>query len=83
MNHLVIRLGGTGGKIIRALRKSLYQEFHGEKMAEANWLLDVSLLRQPTPNVAGRCLSLNKATCGLLHALATDRIHPCAMSASL
>lgn len=36
MNHLVIGLGGTGGKIIRALRKSLYQEFHGEKMAEAN-----------------------------------------------
>jgi hypothetical protein len=29
MNHLVIGLGGTGGKIIRALRKSLYQEFHG------------------------------------------------------
>jgi hypothetical protein len=29
MNHLVIGLGGTGGKIIRALRKSLYREFHG------------------------------------------------------
>ena len=31
MNHFVIGLGGTGGKIIRALRKSLYQEFHGDK----------------------------------------------------
>ena len=31
MNHFVIGLGGTGGKIIRALRKSLYQEFHGGK----------------------------------------------------
>ena len=25
---VIIGLGGTGGKIIRALRKSLYQEFH-------------------------------------------------------
>ena len=30
-NHLVIGLGGTGGKIIRALRKTIYQEFrHAE-----------------------------------------------------
>lgn len=34
MNHLVIGLGGTGGKIIRALRKSLYQEFRGDKLAD-------------------------------------------------
>jgi hypothetical protein len=26
-NHLIIALGGTGGKIIRALRKSIYEEF--------------------------------------------------------
>ena len=26
-NHLIIGLGGTGGKIIRAFRKTLYQEF--------------------------------------------------------
>lgn len=26
-NHLIIGLGGTGGKIIRALRKSIYEEF--------------------------------------------------------
>ena len=36
MNHLVIGLGGTGGKIIRALRKTLYQEFRGEKIAAAD-----------------------------------------------
>ena len=29
MNHLVIGLGGTGGKIIRALRKTLHQEWLG------------------------------------------------------
>jgi len=34
MNHLVIGLGGTGGKIIRALRKSLYQELRGGKLAD-------------------------------------------------
>jgi Tubulin like len=26
-NHVVIGLGGTGGKIIRALRKTIFQEF--------------------------------------------------------
>ncbi len=33
MNHFVIGLGGTGGKIIRSLRKSVYQEFHGDRPA--------------------------------------------------
>ncbi|MBV5290651.1 MAG: hypothetical protein J0648_12645 [Pelodictyon phaeoclathratiforme] len=26
-NHLLIGLGGTGGKILRALRKNVFQEF--------------------------------------------------------
>jgi len=26
-NHLIIGLGGTGGKIIRAFRKIIFQEF--------------------------------------------------------
>jgi hypothetical protein len=26
-NHLIIGLSGTGGKIIRALRKTIYREF--------------------------------------------------------
>ena len=34
MNHFIIGLGGTGGKIIRALRKSLYQEFHGSAIPD-------------------------------------------------
>ena len=34
MNHLIIGLGGTGGKIIRALRKTLYQEFHADKLSD-------------------------------------------------
>ena len=28
-NHLLIGLGGTGGKILRALRKNIFQEFRG------------------------------------------------------
>src|SRR5215471_15301297 len=35
-NHLVIGLGGTGGKILRALRKSVYQEFRGQDPANVN-----------------------------------------------
>lgn len=27
MNHLIIGLGGTGGKVVRALRKAIYQEY--------------------------------------------------------
>src|SRR4051812_36498005 len=26
-NHLIIGLGGTGGKVIRALRRAIYEEF--------------------------------------------------------
>ncbi|MBV9678957.1 MAG: tubulin-like doman-containing protein [Acidobacteriaceae bacterium] len=29
-NHLILGLGGTGGKMIRALRKTIYQEFRNE-----------------------------------------------------
>lgn len=28
-NHLIIGLGGTGGKVLRELRKRVYEEFHG------------------------------------------------------
>ena len=30
-NHLLIGLGGTGGKILRALRKNIFQEFRGNE----------------------------------------------------
>ncbi|MHB8123090.1 MAG: tubulin-like doman-containing protein [Desulfuromonadaceae bacterium] len=35
-NHLIIGLGGTGGKIIRSFRKTLYQEFRVKKPDTAN-----------------------------------------------
>jgi hypothetical protein len=30
-NHLVIGLGGTGGKVLRALRKNVFQEYRGDE----------------------------------------------------
>jgi hypothetical protein len=35
-NHLIIGLGGTGGKIIRAFRKTLFQEFRTHKPDTVN-----------------------------------------------
>lgn len=35
-NHLIVGLGGTGGKIIRALRKTIYQEFRQQNADGAN-----------------------------------------------
>jgi hypothetical protein len=35
-NHLIIGLGGTGGKIIRALRKTLFQEYRGRRLERVN-----------------------------------------------
>ena len=35
-NHLIIGLGGTGGKIIRAFRKTLFQEFRGRRLEKVN-----------------------------------------------
>jgi hypothetical protein len=35
-NHLVIGLGGSGGKIIRAYRKAVYQEFRQDNPSDTN-----------------------------------------------
>jgi hypothetical protein len=35
-NHLIIGLGGTGGKIIREFRKTLFQEFRGRRLDKIN-----------------------------------------------
>jgi molybdopterin biosynthesis enzyme MoaB len=35
-NHLIIGLGGTGGKIIRAFRKTIFQEFRKTEPEEVN-----------------------------------------------
>jgi hypothetical protein len=35
-NHLIIGLGGTGGKIIRSLRKTIYNEFRDNNPSDVN-----------------------------------------------
>lgn len=35
-NHLLVGLGGTGGKIIRSIRKSIYQNYRAEQPKGAN-----------------------------------------------
>ena len=30
-NHLIIGLGGTGGKVLREMRKRVYEEFHSNE----------------------------------------------------
>lgn len=35
-NHLIIGLGGTGGRVIRALRKTIYQEYRKHQPEEVN-----------------------------------------------
>ncbi len=69
MNHLVIGLGGTGGKIIRALRKILFQEFHGKQPAgvdigylyvdSSNEMMSVD---DPTWKILGTSVQIPKAS---------------------
>jgi hypothetical protein len=33
-NHILVGLGGTGGKVLKAFRKRLYQEFNAEQRAQ-------------------------------------------------
>jgi hypothetical protein len=69
MNHLIIGLGGTGGKIIRALRKNLYQEFHGDKSpdSEIGYLYidsssEMMSIDDPSWKTLGTSVQLSKAS---------------------
>lgn len=33
-NHILIGLGGTGGKVLKAFRKRLYQEYNDDERAK-------------------------------------------------
>ena len=37
-NHLLIGLGGTGGKILRAMRKRIYEEFGSNELTDKTHL---------------------------------------------
>lgn len=67
-NHLIIGLGGTGGKIIRAFRKTLFQEFRGrrpEKVKLDFLYVDSSPemmgLDDPTWKILGTSVQLDQA----------------------
>ena len=66
-NHLIIGLGGTGGKIIRSLRKTIYQEFRNQSPEQVNiqYLYmdsDTSMmgLDDPSWKILGRSVQLDK-----------------------
>jgi hypothetical protein len=67
VNHLILGLGGTGGKIIRAFRKAIYQEFRKESPDGVNIgylyvdssteMMDVD---DPSWKILGTSVQLNK-----------------------
>jgi len=66
-NHLIIGLGGTGGKVIRALRKTIFQEFRGDPPPQVNiqYLYvdsDQSMMRLDHPDwkILGHSVQLDK-----------------------
>lgn len=66
-NHVIIGLGGTGGKIIRAFKKTVYQEFRSEKPDKVNieyFYVDSSsemmALDDPTWKILGKSVQLGK-----------------------
>jgi len=66
-NHLIIGLGGTGGKIIRAYRKTVYQEFRQEKPDDTNLAYlyvdssnEMMGIDDPSWKILGTSVQLNK-----------------------
>jgi hypothetical protein len=66
-NHLLIGLGGTGGKVIRAFRKTIYQEFRKTKPdnAHVGYLYidssdELMGLEDPTWKILGKSVQLGE-----------------------
>lgn len=66
-NHLIIGLGGTGGKIIRAFRKTIFQEFRKESPDDANLAYlyvdssnEMMSIDDPSWKILGTSVQLNK-----------------------
>lgn len=66
-NHLIIGIGGTGGKIIRALRKTIYQEFRQLEPTTVNVRFlyidsskEMMALDDPTWRTLGKSVQLDK-----------------------
>jgi hypothetical protein len=66
-NHLILGLGGTGGKIIRAFRKAVYQEFRQESPSDTNLAYlyvdssgEMMGIDDPSWKILGTSVQLNK-----------------------
>jgi hypothetical protein len=66
-NHLIIGLGGTGGKIIRSFRKTVYQAFRKEEADSVNLgylyvdsSAEMMALDDPSWKILGTSVQLNK-----------------------
>src|SRR5271165_4177168 len=66
-NHLIVGLGGTGGKIIRALRKTIYQEFRKDQPDNVNLAYlyvdssdEMMKLDDPTWKILGTSVQLDR-----------------------
>jgi hypothetical protein len=66
-NHLIVGLGGTGGKIIRAFKKTILQEFRTDKPDKVNieYLYvdssaEMMALDDPTWKILGKSVQLGK-----------------------
>ena len=80
-NHLVIGLGGTGGLIIRAFRKKIYEDFRTEDPDGVNLrylYVDSSdeLMKQDDPEwkVLGRSVQLKKESQLLIKGMSLDTV---------
>lgn len=80
-NHLVIGLGGTGGRILRSFRKKIYENFRSEEPEGVNirWLyIDTSdeLMKQDDPDwkVLGRSVQLKKESQLYIKGMSLDTV---------
>lgn len=80
-NHLIIGLGGTGGKIIRALRKQIYQTLRQEDPDNVNLRYlyvdsDDALMKSDAPSwkTLGRSVQLPKKSQLLIRGMGLDGV---------
>lgn len=80
-NHLVIGLGGTGGRIVRSFRKKIYENFRSEDPDGVNiryLYVDSSdeLMKQDDPDwkVLGRSVQLKKESQLLIKGMSLDTV---------
>ncbi len=66
-NHLIIGLGGTGGKVIRSFRRLIFQQFHSKEAKDVNLeylyvdsSAEMMALDDPSWKILGKSVQLDK-----------------------